>query len=95
MATSFKEILSTAIFTTKYVLDEESPILHVYHFEDGSWQFSGSEEDLGDEEYRLVSLGEILELDGSLDQLGNLEMGFEAVRDSRADKWSIIQSNSC
>lgn len=36
----FNEGLDTAVFTTKYVVEENFPILHVYHFEDGSWQLA-------------------------------------------------------
>lgn len=37
----FTENFDTAVFTSKYVLDN-SPILYVYHYEeDGAWSFLG------------------------------------------------------
>jgi hypothetical protein len=65
----------------------------VYHFEDGSWQFCGPEKDLVDQDYRVISLGEMLLLDVSLHMLGNLEIGFEASRISKQHKWIIISNN--
>lgn len=89
----FLEGFKTAVFTTKYVLDEKSPILHAYHFDDGSWQFNGSEENLKDEDYRVISLGEMLLIDESLDQLGDMEVGFEAIRGSIDDDWIVVPNN--
>ena len=89
----FTEKLSTAVVTTKYITDYKSPILHVFHFEDGSWQFSGAEQNLADEDYKVVSLGEILMLDKTLEDLGGMEVGFEAFRRSPQDSWSIIGNN--
>jgi len=89
----FKDILNTAIFTTKHVVQDNSPILYVYHYDDGSWQFNGSERDLKDEDYKVISLGEILEIDKSLIELEDLPLGFEAIRTSKEQPWSVIASN--
>jgi hypothetical protein len=89
--TNYEISLNTAVFTTKYVLKRISPVLQVYHFEDGSWQFCGPEQALIDEDYRVISLNEMLLLDSSLRMLGNLEVGFEAIRKSKKDNWKIIQ----
>jgi len=41
----FADILNTAVFTTRFVLDLCSPILFVDHYqEDGAWSFSGIED---------------------------------------------------
>jgi hypothetical protein len=90
---NFKESLNTAVFTTKYVIGQNSPILYVYHFDDGSWQFSGKEKNLKDEDYKVISLGEMLEIDGTLKVLGDMPCGFEAVRKAKENKWEIISSN--
>lgn len=47
----FQDDLNTAVITTKYILDGKSSILFVFHYDDGSWQFSGPEEDLADGDY--------------------------------------------
>jgi len=91
--TNYEISFSTAVFTTRYVLEHVSPVLHVYHFEDGSWQFCGPEQALIDEEYRIISLNEMLLLDSSLRMLGNLKVGFEAIRKSNKDHCQVISNN--
>jgi hypothetical protein len=89
----FKDILNTSIFTTKYVIQDNSPILHVYHYDDGNWQFSGSEKNLKDEDYRIISLKEILKIDKSLNELEDLPLGFEAIRTKVDQPWNKIAFN--
>ena len=56
----FVNNLNTAVFTTKYILNKNSPILYVYHYEeDGAWEFSGMETDINEDDYRVLSLEEI------------------------------------
>ena len=85
----FSEGLDTAVFTTKYVINEGSPILVVYHYEDGSWQFNGKEANLNDDDFKIVSLEEILQLDETLNELSDMGVGFVAERESINDKWEI------
>ena len=57
----FVNNLNTAVFTTKYILNNNSPILYVYHYEeDGAWEFLGMETDINDDDYRVLSLEEII-----------------------------------
>ena len=57
----FVNNLNTAVFTTKYILNKNSPILYVYHYEeDGAWEFSGMETDINEDDYRVLSLEEII-----------------------------------
>jgi len=89
----FKEILDTAVFTTKYVLENKFPILHVYHYdEDGSWQFSGFEEVENDEDFRVVSLEEIIKLDRSVLEVSDLQLGYEAHRKKEGSFWEISKT---
>lgn len=89
----FIENLDTAVFTTKFVLEEKSPIIHVYHFdEDGAWQFSGSEEVGEDEDFRVVSLEEIIRLDSSVLQVSDLPLGYEAHRNYYDSLWVITKT---
>jgi hypothetical protein len=89
----FKENLDTAVFTTRFVLENNSPILNAYHYDDGSWQFSGKEGELSDEDFKVVSLGEILEIDSSLLELAEMPINSEATRLNIASPWRIIASN--
>ena len=60
----FVNNLNTAVFTTKYILNNNSPILYVYHYEeDGAWEFLGMETDINDDDYRVLSLEKIINLD--------------------------------
>lgn len=85
----FKENQNTAIFTTKYIIDHGSPVLYVYHFDDGSWQFSGEESNLLDEDYKIISLSEMLALDETLKVLGDLPEGYMAKRETDRADWKI------
>jgi len=89
----FTESLGLAVFTTRYVIEQGAPILYVYHCNDGSWQFNGEESSLTDEDYRVISLGEVLAIDDTLNELINMPLGFEALRKTKNDKWEIVSSN--
>jgi hypothetical protein len=89
----FKEIPNTAILTTKYVIEDKSPVVHVYHYNDGSWQFNGSEIGLNDKDYRVIALSETLEIDASVIELENMPLGFEAIRLTADHPWNRIASN--
>lgn len=89
----FKENLDTAVFTTKYVLEKKSPIIHVYHYdEDGAWQFSGSEEVEEDKDFRVVSLEEIIRLDNSVLEVSDLPLGYEAHRKNKGSLWEMAKT---
>lgn len=88
----FKEDLNTAVITTKYVLELKSPILYVFHFDDGFWQFSGAEKDLSDSDYKLISLEEITNLDPSILEVSNIPFNSEAYRKDINSKWYIKSS---
>ena len=81
----FADALDTAVITTIYVVRQGSPILSVYHFDDGYWQFSGVEENLPDEDFLVLALSEIIALDPSVLQVSDLPLGYSA---SRKDVWS-------
>ncbi|MDO5614804.1 MAG: hypothetical protein Q4G16_01340 [Cruoricaptor ignavus] len=69
------------MITTKYVLEDNSPILYVFHHEDdGSWQFSGKDSNLKDEDFRVISLEEIINIDKSVLEISALFLGDEACR---------------
>lgn len=88
-----QDSLNTAVFTTSYVVNKNSPILFVYHGEDGSWQSHGPEENVDDENIRLVALGEIINIDTSVLEIADMPIGFEAVRNSKDSGWIVKSSN--
>jgi hypothetical protein len=89
----FKTSLNTAVFTTKFVLNENKVITRVsHHLEDGAWEFISDDLFIEYEQVaKLVSLEEIIDLDPSIKDLFNLEEGFQAYRKSLKDKWIIIK----
>lgn len=89
----FKENLETAVFTTRFVIENNAPIILVFHFDDGSWQFSSTEDNLSDEDFRVVSLGDIIEYDSSVVELANMPVNSEAMRANPASPWRITNKN--
>ncbi len=88
----FEEDLNTAIITTRYVLELKSPILYVFHFDDGFWQFSGDEKNLSDSDYKLIALEEIINLDPSIQEVSDLPFNSEAYRKDINSKWNVKYS---
>jgi hypothetical protein len=75
------------VFTTRFVIKENSPILKVYHDDDGDWQFIGKETNLKEMDAMVVSLEEILNFDPSLKQLLSLPLGSMAYRLDQYSEW--------
>ena len=89
MVKKFKENYNTAVITTKFVLEKKSPILFVFLFGDGAWQFVGSEKHVSDNDFRVVSLKEIIEIDNSLLKIAHMPLGSEAIRSTLQSNWRI------
>ena len=87
----FQEPLNTAVFTTKFVIEDKKPITYVSHdAEDGAWQFFSDDElESFEKVARIVGLGEIIELDKTVLQLADMPVGFIAYRKKKEDKWII------
>lgn len=81
---------NTAVFTTRFVVENDSPILYVTHDSDGDWHFMG-DEDVDENDAKLVSIKNILDLDKSLNDLPFLEEGHRAVRLVKKDSWEIYK----
>jgi hypothetical protein len=94
MAKKFSESGQTAVFTTKFVIEDGSDITTVYHdADDGAWQFLSSDEYENFEEVaRVVSLDAIIEIDSSLLEISDLPPGFMAFRPDKSADWEISES---
>lgn len=88
-----EESLTKAVFTTVYVIENNSPIIYVYHDMDGDWQFFGPEENVETDKARIVSLGEIIEMDASVKEVLDMPKGTDAHRKSRESEWVKISRN--
>ena len=89
----FDDRLDTAVFTTKSIFNKSEIIAYVFHHEeDGAWEFIGNsiyEED----DYIILSLREIIEIDKSVLEIADLPLGFEAFRERKEEKWVVRCSN--
>lgn len=89
MGKFFSDSLNTAVFTTRYILENGNPILSVYHYaEDGAWQFSGKEECV-DTDFRVISLEEMINLDNTILEVSDLPLRYWANRKNKKDKWIL------
>lgn len=92
MIKTFKENLNTVVFTSNYVLTKVSTIIYVAHHEDGAWEFWGKEI-IDEEEVKLVSFGQIIEIDPTILEIADLPMEFNAIRENKNSVWRIISKN--
>jgi len=80
---------NTAVFTTKYILEKKTIISYVFHYEeDGAWQFS-SNEDCNNDDYRIISLEEMIDIDPTILNIADLPLGFFAKRNNKKSKWIV------
>jgi len=87
----FSDPLNTAVFTTKFVLNEKKEITYVSHEEeDGAWQFFSDDEfESFKDVAKIISLEQILKIDNTLYDLADLPLGYFATRESINSKWKI------
>ena len=88
---AFQDDLNTAVITTKYVLNENSPILFVNHYDDGFWEFLGNEGNLKDEDFKIISLEEIIQIDLSVLEISDLPYDGKAFRENIDLPWEIVR----
>ena len=82
----FDELVNTATFTTRHVMDGSLPVLEVFHDHDGEWQFlCGTTTEQAD--VKLVCMGCVLERDASLFALSDLPLGWCADRSAPGEPW--------
>ena len=86
----FSDTPDTACFTCCHVLEQHRPILYVSHDDDGYWQFlcggNHTEEDA-----RIVSLTEILQIDSSVADLAGLPCGAYAETEDEDSDWKAYR----
>lgn len=82
------EKMTKAALTTRYVINQGSPIVNVIFDEDGDWQFLG-EEEIDESDAVVVSIREILEHDITLCGIPELNYGQSAVRDNINAPWTV------
>lgn len=84
----FNEDLNTAVLTTRFVFNDRKPILSVFHHaEDNMWEFLSEEISGCDADFMVVSLGEMIQLDPSIETLADLPLGKCAIRANVNSQW--------
>ncbi|ASE62552.1 hypothetical protein CEQ15_14135 [Chryseobacterium indologenes] len=83
------ENFNEAIITTRFVLENNSVIISVYKHTEGEWQFFGNEDNISEDDARVISLKEILQIDPSLKALLDIDAGSHAYRESKEDNWKV------
>jgi hypothetical protein len=79
--------LTQAVFTTRYVLENNSPIIYVSHDKEGDWQFFGKEDDLTEKDARIITLGEIIALEPLLNKILWIPEGMQAWLNIETQEW--------
>ncbi|NVO20763.1 MAG: hypothetical protein HXX13_13765 [Bacteroidetes bacterium] len=88
---SFKCSLSTAVFTSRFVVNQGKPITIVLHeLDDGNWKFLSKEDsNTKNEGLVMVSLQEILMIDPTISEIAFLHEGNIAIRKYIGGNWEI------
>jgi hypothetical protein len=90
----FNDSLNTAVFTTKYVTEDNKEITYVTHdIDDGAWQFFSEDkfEDFG-KVAKILSLSQIIKIDETVLEIADLPLGYYATRKSKSEKWEIFKN---
>ncbi len=77
------------VFTTRFVIYDNSEIIRIMHEENGDWQFLGCEENLNESDAVIISLGEMMDFDESLCVVESLPVGKQAIRKDKQSPWYI------
>lgn len=84
----FSDSSDTACITCSHVLNDNKPILYVSHDYDGYWQFLCGGKHT-EEDARIVSLANILEIDETMSDLAELDYGEFAEAEDISSDWIV------
>jgi hypothetical protein len=82
----FSDPQHRSVYTTRFVLDDDLPILVVSHDPDGEWEFLCGTTD-NPKDGRQVMLSEVVELDPRVAEVADLPVGWRAFRDTTDAPW--------
>jgi hypothetical protein len=91
MKKAFDDDLQIYVFTTRFVIKNNSPITFITHDENGDWQFMG-DDDFEENDAMIVSLEEMIEHDSSILEVADLPYNCKAYRENINSHW-IIESS--
>ena len=84
-----KKDKNKAVITSRYVLFDKTPILYVIHNKDGMWEFYGKEELERDDDYKVISIEELINLDLRILELSLVPPCCFATRNAKSEAWEI------
>ena len=91
VAKKFKENDTTVVYTTEFVLKQKLDIVEVVHDnKHGAWMFINNgyyDSAVGFTE--ISTLGDVIKVDSSIMELGDMDTGFFAHRKFKGDSWVI------
>jgi hypothetical protein len=86
---TFDQEENVACFTLRQIINDGAPILVVMHDEDDhGWQFLTGENVTLDDAM-IVSMGEIVEHDRTLLEIGDMPPGYRATRVAVGERWEV------
>lgn len=83
-----------AVYTCSHVLIEKSPILYVEHDGEGDWQFLCGNNEHTEENVKMISLLQAVDLDNTLNDLFEMPNGVGATRKKSGEKWEPFRISS-
>lgn len=84
--------LNLRVFCCRHVLEEQAPITLVFSDDDFTFVCAHEHDWEMDGELRALSLGALLEIDPSIEEVLRMDIGYEAERRSINDPWVITKS---
>jgi len=84
---NFSIATNTEVLTSKFVVKDMQPVLHVRRNMCGEWQFHCGNDDFSAQNIMLVSLSNLLDSDSTLDDISDLPLNRSATREFVGDQW--------
>lgn len=87
----FKESANTAVFTTKFVVNDNKPITLVRHdADDSTWEFFSDDKfDDFNNVAMVVGLGQVVKIDSSVLEIADMKLGYYAHRKTKEENWTV------
>ena len=87
----FQEPANTAVFTTKFIVNENKPITLVRHnVDDSTWEFfSDDKYDNIADVAKIIGIGQVIKIDSSVLEIADMKLGYYAHRKTKQDSWEI------
>lgn len=82
-------MIDKLVYTTRFVINDLSPILQVVHDIDDDWQFFSAEGFISESDAKIVALREIIAIDNSITEILDMPCSMRASRQSVKEEWTF------